>query len=160
MATARGFTLVELLIVIAVLGVLAGITYTVINVPAQQGRARDADRKNDLRTIQTALEVFYNDSNRYPTSGAEYASLAPSYIQTLPNDPSAPRVYYYLPAAGASPQSYQLYAALERCLPGNCTDPQACFPTTGATCKAAAGTNCGGFTCSYGVSSSNTTPLL
>jgi prepilin-type N-terminal cleavage/methylation domain-containing protein len=59
-----GFTLVEILIVVAVIGVLAAVVFSSLNdAPAQ---ARDAERKADLRSIQIALEQYKKDHGHYP----------------------------------------------------------------------------------------------
>lgn len=61
----RGFTIVELLIVIVVIGILATLvitTYTGI-----QQKARDTKRKTDVNAIQGHLESYYTESGKYPT---------------------------------------------------------------------------------------------
>ncbi|OGM03933.1 hypothetical protein A3E15_00330 [Candidatus Woesebacteria bacterium RIFCSPHIGHO2_12_FULL_42_9] len=58
------FTLIELLVVISIIGLLA--TLLVANFNAARARARDAQRKSDVRNIQTALRLYYNDTKRYP----------------------------------------------------------------------------------------------
>jgi prepilin-type N-terminal cleavage/methylation domain-containing protein len=65
----RGFTLIELLIVIAILGVLASLVVTTF--PAAQKRARDAQRQNDIKQYQTAVEKYANSHNGqyYNSSG-------------------------------------------------------------------------------------------
>lgn len=60
-----GFTLVELLVVIFIIGVLAGLLLT--NFVGMRGRATDARTKNDLRQLKTALRLYYNDYNGYPS---------------------------------------------------------------------------------------------
>lgn len=62
----KGFTIVELLIVIVVIGILAAIVIVAFN--GIQSRARDAERTSDIRTIHKKLEVFYADKGYYPTS--------------------------------------------------------------------------------------------
>ncbi len=66
---ARGFTLIELLVVIAVIGALSSIV--VVTFPAAQKRARDAQRKSDIKQYQTALESYANknDGLYFDTSG-------------------------------------------------------------------------------------------
>ncbi|MBI2195693.1 MAG: type II secretion system protein [Candidatus Levybacteria bacterium] len=60
----KGFTLVELLIVIAIIGVLT--TLLMANFIGVRQRARDAQRKSDLRQIQSALELYRSDQGSYP----------------------------------------------------------------------------------------------
>lgn len=60
----RGFTIVELLIVIVVIAILASITIVAFN--GVQARARDSVRMQKLKEIATALERYYNDNGDYP----------------------------------------------------------------------------------------------
>ena len=62
----RAFTLVELLVVITIIGILASIGLTAFS--SSQARTRDAKRKSDLKSISSALELFYSDYERYPGS--------------------------------------------------------------------------------------------
>lgn len=56
----RGFTLVELIIVMAVIGVLGSLV--IIKLVGSEASARDTKRKSDLRQYQNALEVYANDN--------------------------------------------------------------------------------------------------
>ena len=62
----KGFTLVELLVVIAIIGLLSTLAFVSLN--AARGKARDAKRVSDVKQIQSALELFYNNQTtpRYP----------------------------------------------------------------------------------------------
>jgi general secretion pathway protein G len=60
------FTLIELLVVIAIIGVLA--TISIIALSNARAKARDAKRVGDIKQIQTALELFFNDAGKYPDS--------------------------------------------------------------------------------------------
>ena len=59
-----GFTLVELLVVISIIGILA--TLIITNINEARGRARDARKKQDLYQLRTALKLYYNDYTKYP----------------------------------------------------------------------------------------------
>ena len=62
----QGFTIVELLIVIVVIGILAALV--IVQFTNIQARARDTERKSDMRAIQSKLAEFYAINNRYPTA--------------------------------------------------------------------------------------------
>ena len=62
--TTQGFSLVEIMIVIAITGLL--ITIVVFNVQPAGQKSRDAQRQADLRQVQTALEQYKNRHGRYP----------------------------------------------------------------------------------------------
>lgn len=117
-----------------ILGILTLASVALINPSLQLKRARDADRKSDLRNIQLALEIYRADQGTYPVvSGVTSASNCPSstptslvqlesdgscpaeatkiYIQSLPTDPKTRANYYYLPSSTGN--SYELYSCLE-----------------------------------------------
>jgi prepilin-type N-terminal cleavage/methylation domain-containing protein len=62
----RGFTIVELLIVIVVIGILAGLVLN--SFQGVQARARDTERRTDINSMATQLEVYYNDKGGYPSA--------------------------------------------------------------------------------------------
>ncbi len=79
----RGFTLIELIVVMAIIGILAAIA-----VPAMKDaptRAREAALKEDLFTLRSCLDQFHADRGRYPTSLDELVSMG--YIRGMPVDP-------------------------------------------------------------------------
>jgi len=62
----KAFTLIEMLVVISIIGILA--TLVAANLNSARSRARDAQRKSDIKNIQTALRLYYNDFGGYPGS--------------------------------------------------------------------------------------------
>jgi len=89
-----GFTLIELLVAISILAILATIGLSVY--PSVQKSARDARRKDDLRSIKIALELYYQQNNQYPPvadwvySNANQPwipNLTTDYIPKVPKDP-------------------------------------------------------------------------
>jgi len=88
----KGFTLVELMVVITVIAIL--MTIAIVSFTRIQKQARDTKRKADLRTIQTALQAYYTEFQTYPVvtsptlvTSALTAFLTPNYIPSLPTSP-------------------------------------------------------------------------
>lgn len=110
----KGFTLIELMIAVAILAIISsGLMSNLIN---SQKKARDSQRKSDLKQIQNALEAYYNDYGQYPadgslTWGSSFTDGKTTYMQTLPQDPSEGISYYY--DQTLSGQGYKLYSCLE-----------------------------------------------
>jgi type II secretion system protein G len=124
----RGFTLIELLVVISIIGILASIVISSLDSSRKKGR--DARRLSDIKQIQLALEVYYDQNSSFPSQiansltcntsyGASCATnlTGPGYIPVVPRDPSDNHDYDYAPYAAngsVSPCiSYHLGAALE-----------------------------------------------
>ena len=79
----RGFTLVELMIVVVVLGILAAIT--IPNFVTMVGRAREASTKKNMHLLQTATEDFAAvSSGRYPDDGSDTADDGQTLVQHVP----------------------------------------------------------------------------
>jgi len=64
----QGFTLIELLVVVAIIGLLSTLSIVALN--NARARARDARRVADVKQIQTALELYYNDNGSYPPTAS------------------------------------------------------------------------------------------
>jgi general secretion pathway protein G len=78
-----GFTLIELIVVVAIIGILATIAVPAMKTAPQ--RAREAALKEDLFTLRSCLDQFHADRGRYPTSLDEVVSLG--YLRGVPVDP-------------------------------------------------------------------------
>jgi len=82
-----GFTLIELLTVIAIIALLASIILASLTTARQ--RSRDAKRVSDVKNIELALSLYYNDHSVYPANiYASSGALIPTYISSMPTDPS------------------------------------------------------------------------
>lgn len=112
----KGFTLIEMLIVIAIIGILSSIL--LVGLGAFRGRGRDARRISDLRQVQNALELHFNSIGRYPLSSeaSSWDNLRTALvganigISTISSDPTAGRSYGYCSDDGTE---YVLGAILE-----------------------------------------------
>ena len=78
----KGFSLVELLVVVTIIGILAGVA--IVNVRFAQQKAREAALKDNLFQLRKCIDNFYADKQRYPTSLDE---LVPYYVRRIPPDP-------------------------------------------------------------------------
>lgn len=116
----NGFTLVELLVVISIVGVLMAVS--IFGLQGARESSRNARRKADLELIRSGLELYRSDCNFYPIGSSLPASLVGDdststclssnvYIQGVPDDPTSPaRSYIYNSPSGFS---YELCASLE-----------------------------------------------
>lgn len=136
----RGFTLIEILVVISI---LAGfVTMLVPNFMAARIKSRDSKRKSDLRQIQKALEMYRQDQDpqiypaALPAACSSWKNPTDSsivYMSTVPGDPmtSCPgqASYYYVRNTDDS-MRYDIYA----CLEDKADSEKKSCPATGFTC--------------------------
>lgn len=80
----KGFTLIELLVVIAIISLLSTTVMASLNQARQ--KSRDAKRISDMKAIQTALEMYYNDNNHYPIQPGWTGECAAWNQQADPNN--------------------------------------------------------------------------
>lgn len=123
----KGFTLVELLVVITIIAFLSTIGFVMYGQFTKS--ARDARRQSDLKFIQSALEDFHADQLYYPqtvVSGSKLELGSRIYMTEVPKDPIASQSYFYDPSGCASSKctGYCLYSNMEGTAPrsdGTCT---------------------------------------
>jgi len=105
-----GFTLLEILLVVGIIAILAGIVIIAINPARQLATVRNTERKSDLKQINSAMTQYYIDNGEYPatipttlteicdtgtatsslTCGSliNLTALVPTYITAIPTDPA------------------------------------------------------------------------
>jgi len=95
----RGFTLVELLIVVIILAVISGIA--VPSYMALRNRARESATENEMKNIATSLELYNADNESYPLP-ADYPDALSTYMANVPTEDAWGTDYVYASADGSS----------------------------------------------------------
>lgn len=115
----RGFTLIELMVVLVILGIM--VTAVVLKIGDEPDKARVLKAKSDIKTLETALKMFKIDNGHYPSieQGLEALVYEPTvgilpknykeggYIEALPLDPWDNPYIYVSP--GMQGRNYDLY---------------------------------------------------
>ena len=109
-----GFSLIELLIVVTIVGLLTLLAIWASHLQIMKGR--DAKRKADLAKIQKILEDYYNDNNCYPQALACGNDFLP-YLSSVPCDPvndGRNHIYFYsVSNQGNCKRWYKIFTTLE-----------------------------------------------
>lgn len=145
----RGFTLVELLVVVAIMGILTIITVSQFSTARK--KARDVSRKSDLNSVSKAVTGYFADYGIFPLDdtsslsinsmwGGEFSDKGYVYMKTMPKETQTnwPNYCYVV---STDRKSYAIFAALEN--------------TTDADCKTPGYTHCGGKSYCYSITSQN-----
>jgi general secretion pathway protein G len=103
----EGFTLVELMVVIVIIGLLA--TVVVINVMPAQDTARMRKAQADIATLEQGVEMYRLNRMNYPGSGDGLQALVTEgFIKRLPDDPWGNPYRYATPGRGG--QAFDIYS--------------------------------------------------
>jgi len=127
-SSTKAFTLLEILLVVAIIAILAGIVIVAINPAKQLGSTRDAERKSDINTLYKAVNQYVIDHGTLPStistsslteicntgftpgpvntcgSLTDLSMLVPTYLSSIPTDPSEEALSYlpFIPRAHAT----------------------------------------------------------
>jgi type II secretion system protein G len=136
----KGFTLIELLVVIAIIGILSSVVLASMN--SARKKSRDSRRQQELKSLATALELFFDKQGAYPisttaatiqtalvVSGASNDIVDLGFIQSLPDDPSSSGDYYYMSDTNGT--TYCLGAVLEVGSASSTCGTSPTWPSTG-----------------------------
>lgn len=148
----RGFTLIELLVIISIIGFLLSTAAYAVNITRM--KAGDTRRKADLKQIQKALELYYDQKNYYPPSAvgndtyclkdldefdiAWSLTVETGLMKSMPNDPLTPNgncydnCYLYRSDATVNPEGkargYALITLLEKPTPEDLATQRGHYP--------------------------------
>jgi general secretion pathway protein G len=106
--TTRGFTLIEVMVVVVILSILAAII--VPKVMDRPDTARLVKAQADIRAIESALKLYRLDNFNYPSTDEGLDALVPKYIDRLSNDPWGNPYLYLSPGLHGDMDVYTLGA--------------------------------------------------
>jgi len=123
-----GFTLVQALIDLTILGILVVTLVLLIDPVAQFSKAKDATRKNDIEQIKKALDTYYNDTSCYPTVlpfNNRWQENGMTYMSQVPQDPDCANnpsscYIYQVDTSSSCPQWNILYTKQQKPQQGAC----------------------------------------
>lgn len=158
----NGFTLVELMLVMILLGIL--VFFASVNYISSMKKGRDFTRKADCNSLSKLAEMYYEDNGRYPVP-TEFnlgntgtvklchpdGCTTKVYSPKAPKDPNSTYSYQYCTDSQTNPSSFQIYAFLENSSDKNILTPNKLSYCTSKPCNP-------NTPCNYGISSQNITP--
>ncbi len=120
----KGFTLIEILVVVALIGFLASVVLVSLNVA--RIRSRDAKRLGDMSQLQKALELYYGNYKGYPGASAGSPLLSTAEVSRIPTAPipadgacdsltnpvgESANTYYYVPTGSVVIDGNTVYSS-------------------------------------------------
>ncbi|MEL7239727.1 MAG: type II secretion system major pseudopilin GspG [Planctomycetota bacterium] len=91
----RGFSLVEIMIVVVIIGLMAGVV--TFATARYLEKSKQTKAKSDIATLAGAVESFYMERGDYPDNRQGLAVLAPDFVKVVPNDPWGEPYVYVVP---------------------------------------------------------------
>ena len=144
----QGFTLIELLVVIAIIGLLSSVVLASLN--SARTKARDAKRLTDFRSVQLAMNLYYDEHGDYPRVPFSCCSslnhnqhfedmvtelVNEGFISAVPQDPRHNSGRYYMHYYYGNPTGALLVTYLESIAPTTDGPFNSCRPTTNNWCS-------------------------
>lgn len=106
--TQAGFTLIEVMVVVVILAILA--TVVVPRIMDRPDQARVTKAQQDIRAIESALNLYRLDNFRYPSTDEGLEALVPKYLDRMPEDPWGQGYLYLSPGEHGEYDVYSLGA--------------------------------------------------
>ena len=101
----RGFTLIEIMVVVVILGILATIVAPKLLSRPDEARVQKA--KQDIKALEGALSLYKLDNFNFPDTGQGLQALVGKYVEKLPTDPWGNEYQYLIPGTESN---YDLYS--------------------------------------------------
>jgi prepilin-type N-terminal cleavage/methylation domain-containing protein len=128
----KGFTLVELLVVMAIIGTLTAVA--IGSTTLSRAKARDTRRIGDMKEIQIGLALYYDVNKIYPAALSTLTAVGQGYLPSIPTDPQIGYSYEYLTTFPY--KTYCLGVRLESTIPPDSASCTSAVGTSTANYKA------------------------